>query len=87
MAHTFPKCPKCRTRFVDEPGELCAACSFRPQVGKLMSGRRRPGRDKGVHVRDLEHEAVEDDYGDESDADSTAWQRSEPHKPGERRPE
>jgi len=67
------KCPKCKKRWAD-PGQLCDACAFVPKVGKLVSGRTSP-RPGDMPISS--HDMIEDDYGEESDADSGSTKTSE----------
>ncbi len=57
----LPRCPKCKSVLADDGS--CWRCSFVPKVGKLAATKDQVD--------------MEDDYGDESDADSTCFQRSE----------
>lgn len=59
------KCKKCKTRWADDGHELCAACEFQPQTGKLP-----PRYQKHKGLPSPTGESAEDDYGDESNADS-----------------
>ena len=67
----FHKCPKCKKRYVAKAGELCVGCAFVPKPGKVPPGFV-PLKNRPASTQD----SLEDDYGDESNADSVCRERS-----------
>jgi len=61
------RCPKCKSRWTDSPGEPCPACRFRPQTGRLPPGYCLDNPRNLPSITDPLD--LEDDYGEESGPD------------------
>ena len=67
----FPKCRKCKS-YLNDDGS-CPRCSFRPHKGIVPPGMQM---DRTPLAASKDEVDVEDDYGEESNADSVAQERS-----------
>ena len=68
------KCEKCKTRWAAEGETLCSACKFVPKVGRVPPTMRVH---KGLDPHALAGELAEDDYGEDSTADSVYLEQAE----------